>query len=104
MLIFGRGVRDSQGKMGEFFCPQCRSNQAYCELQTQRYTHFFFIPIFSSYDEPHGLQCSRCRGKFSFDVLQANVSYWACPKCAREWPETSVRCPVCKIRPNGTPA
>jgi hypothetical protein len=29
---------------------------------------------------------------------------WECPGCGRKWPETNVRCPICRIRPDGTPA
>ena len=74
----------------------------------QPHGRFQVIPLQQLSDNTGVIQCTGCGTHFDESVIHAvgpnQESTWECPKCSRKWPETNVRCPICKVRPSGAPA
>jgi hypothetical protein len=108
MIIFGWTTRiKPTAHHGQFYCPHCRVSSTYAECRRKSYFHLFFIPVLPLSDDPHGVQCCNCKSTFDDEVLtyqpQQEMASWRCPQCNRNWPENNIRCPICKVRPDGTP-
>lgn len=106
-FIWGfRTKNKPHGASGQFFCPSCSLTTTYVPLRQTTYWHIFFVPLIPVSSEPHGIQCTGCRHLFEEDAIhyrpKEKLSTWNCPKCFRRWSETSICCPICKVRPDGT--
>ncbi|MBW3543743.1 MAG: zinc ribbon domain-containing protein [Planctomycetes bacterium] len=73
-------------------------------MRLHKYVHLFFIPLIPLNARPHGIRCETCHGDFDDSVLDNQPSQqgavWECTTCGRTWPETNIRCPICKTRRN----
>jgi hypothetical protein len=69
MIIWGWRGREIEQTSGQFYCPQCDSEQNYQHLRVATYFTLYFIPLFET--EHHGdyVQCRTCRGQFKLEVL-----------------------------------
>jgi hypothetical protein len=108
-FIFGSYGRDHvTSHHGQFWCPNCQVNSTYAEVRQRRYAHLFFVPLLRIGEEPNGIRCTGCLGRFDEDALNFRPAdqsaTWNCPQCMRVYRDALIRCPVCKIRPDGTPA
>ncbi len=108
-IIFGWTTRiKPTARHGQFYCPQCRVSSTYAECLRSTYFHLFFIPLIPLSESRDGVQCCTCKNAFDDEVLEYTppqlTASWKCPQCDRSWPESNIRCPICKVRPDGTPA
>ena len=108
-IVFGTRTGMKAAKIhGQFSCPVCGGLTTYVELRLKKHFHLFYIPVFKLEDQPSGIECQGCGNQFSEDAIYArplgDESTWDCPQCGRTWPETHVRCSICKVRPDGSPA
>ncbi len=105
MFIFGITERVLQtSQHGQFFCPNCQVTTTYAECRRKSYLHIFFIPLIPCDNDPAGIQCCNCLSEYDdpsvSEYNQQALATWQCSQCKRTWPETNVRCPICKIRPD----
>lgn len=72
MIIFGtRGVTLS-GESGNFFCPNCNSQQAYTEKTVRRFFTLFFIPLIPLDKLGTHVECQNCKNAYNDSVLNYN--------------------------------
>lgn len=108
IVLFGTTTRHRvTTQHGQFYCPNCLRNTTFAGLRRRKYFHLFYVPVLRLEDAPGGVRCSGCGTDFDVhphDAAPMTVgATWACPQCGREWPETSIRCAVCRVTPDGTP-
>jgi len=89
---------------GQFVCPECGEKTSYAHARRQSCFHVFFLPVMTLSDEADGIICGSCHHHMDESVVyrtreKTEADKWACRKCGRTWPQTNVRCPVCKVRP-----
>lgn len=109
MLVFGVSSRVVvSSRHGQFFCPTCQVSTTFAHATWKRALHIFRLPVATLSEEPGGIMCLTCRGLYPEDAIDAkpeqNLKTWKCPKCSRDWPETNVRCAICRVRSDGWPA
>ena len=108
MIIFGWTTKiKPTAHYGQFYCPVCGVSTTYAECRRKTYFTLYFLPVLRLSDDPGGIQWRQC--KRAFDEVpysyppEEERNSWKCPECGRDWPETNVRCPICKVRPDGRP-
>ena len=69
-IIFGtRGL--SFGKeTGQFHCPGCRTDSTYRRKVQRRFFTLYFIPLIPLDKMAEYIECERCKGTFSLEVLE----------------------------------
>jgi hypothetical protein len=70
MIIWGSTGREVQVGQGQFYCPQCQSQQHFFHNRLARYFTLYFIPLFPIGNHGEFIVCGGCGGQFSMDVLQ----------------------------------
>ncbi len=107
-LIWGFRTRNKPaGSPGQFYCTTCSLPMTYVPLRQTTYFHIFFVPLLPISSEPHGIQCTGCKHLFEEEAIyyapKKQMSSWKCPVCSKRWSESSICCPLCKVRPDGSP-
>jgi hypothetical protein len=74
MIIYGTRGRESLIGSGQFFCPQCQSQQSFGHKRISRYFALYFIPLFPISTVGEYIECGTCRGEFSMEVLNISAS------------------------------
>ena len=69
MVLFGTTRGEKNRGWGEFFCPQCKSDQNYVHKEVVRKGHLYFIPLVELGSVGEYIECQRCGGQFTTDVL-----------------------------------
>lgn len=70
LIIFGtRGVR-STIKEGNFFCPQCVTQQNYKHKKVTQFFTLYFIPVIPLANKGTYVECQRCRNTYIERVLE----------------------------------
>jgi len=70
MIIWGWKGREIQQASGQFYCPQCNSDQPYHHLRVATYFTLYFIPLFETEHPGDYIKCRRCSGAFKTAVLE----------------------------------
>jgi tellurite resistance protein len=70
LIIFGtRGVTSDHAH-GEFFCPRCTARQGYVHKRCRRFFTLYFIPLIPLNLVGEYIECQRCAGTYTLEVLQ----------------------------------
>lgn len=69
MVLFGTTGRERDRGSGEFFCPRCKSDQSYAHKEVVRKGHLYFIPLIDLGSVGEFVECRRCGGQFTTEVL-----------------------------------
>ena len=69
MIIYGFQSRESTTRTGQFVCPRCQSVQPYHLIMVRRWFSLFFIPVLPLSRLGQYVQCTRCAGTFSDEIL-----------------------------------
>lgn len=94
---------------GQFWCPRCGVVTTYNEVLGRLYLHVLFVPLLPlDSGILSGIRCTSCYDRFDEDAINyrpdLEITKWKCPQCSREYRDNMIRCPICKVRPDGTPA
>ncbi len=65
MIIWGSRGREIEQASGQFYCPQCESEQRYRHLRLATYFTLYFIPLFETAHHGDYIKCGQCNGQFS---------------------------------------
>ena len=69
MIIFGtRGITTTPER-GQFFCPQCNSNQSYNYRRVRRFFTLYFIPVIPLDKLGEYVECPACQGTYDPEIL-----------------------------------
>jgi hypothetical protein len=69
LIIFGRRTMTKTNHSGSFRCPGCGPDQTYVHKEVKRWFTLYFIPIIPLGTVGAYIQCTRCHGQFTEDVL-----------------------------------
>jgi hypothetical protein len=69
MIIWGSTGREIVLATGEFYCPQCDSEQAYKHIRVARYFTLYFIPLFPTQNLGEFVRCETCQQAYREEVL-----------------------------------
>ena len=69
MIIFGFRSRESTAGSGTFACPRCQSPQSYRLMAVRRWFTLYFLPVIPLSRVGQYVQCDRCAGTFSDEIL-----------------------------------
>lgn len=69
MIIYGTKPKSTQIDEGEFFCPQCQSEQLYEQFSVKTFFTLYFIPLFPVGSEDQHIQCRNCSETFAPEVI-----------------------------------
>lgn len=69
MIIFGtRGITTTPER-GQFYCPQCQSNQSYNFKRVRRFFTLYFIPVIPLNKLGEYVECPACQGTYDPEIL-----------------------------------
>lgn len=68
-IIFGTRGMSSTVNRGEFFCPNCNGKTQYSHKRGRNWFTLYFIPVIPLNSTGDYIECSRCQGTFTMEVL-----------------------------------
>lgn len=74
MLIWGTKPVKRRISVGEFYCPQCGSQQPYQRMWVRKHGHVYWIPLFGMGEPVEYVECGTCGGEFLPQVLERQPS------------------------------
>ena len=70
MIIWGSKGKDKTIGTGTFYCPHCKSHQAFRHAELSRYFTLYFIPLFKTHKLGEYIECQSCLKTFKPEVMQ----------------------------------
>lgn len=70
MIIWGSKGKDKTIGTGTFYCPHCKSHQAFRHVELSRYFTLYFIPLFKTHKLGEYIECQSCLKTFKPEVMQ----------------------------------
>ena len=70
MIIWGSKRKDKTLGTGTFYCPQCKSHQAFRHAELSRYFTLYFIPLIKTHKLGEYIECQSCLKTFKPEVMQ----------------------------------
>ena len=69
IIIFGNKVRYKTLSIGQFYCPQCKTQRTYEQRQARNWFSIYFIPLIPLNHLGEFVTCQTCGTNFPLDVL-----------------------------------